>query len=99
MDVFILNSLGIYSPQIHSALKAVGANQLVHLLEAAIPLARSGPTEFKRSPDRAWFDKFPLTTEFAELHLVNRVAIPLVDALPNLVAAYIRLNSADIFED
>jgi hypothetical protein len=98
MDVFILDSLGVYSPQIHSALKTVGATELAHFLEAAIPLAREGPAEFKRLPDQSWFNQFRRRGEFAELHLMNKAVFTLVDALTDLMAAYIRMNGSDLFE-
>jgi hypothetical protein len=98
MDKFVLDHLGIYSPQIHAALKAVGATELVQLLEEAIPLARNGPAEFKRLPDQSWFKQFPLTGRFAELHLINKPTFALENELSNIVAGFIDLNKAELFE-
>jgi hypothetical protein len=58
MDVFVLESLGIHSPEIHAALRELGANELAHILEEAVALARDGPAEFKRLSDQSWFEQF-----------------------------------------
>jgi hypothetical protein len=73
IEVFILEPLGEHSREVHAALTAVGAKELVRRLEAAIPLAREGPAEFLTcrtnpgsisSPGWRSFPRFsPLTTQ------------------------------------
>jgi hypothetical protein len=99
IDVFVLNRLGVYSPQVHSALKAVDAIALALLLEKAVALARDESAEFRQLPDQSWFEQFSRTTDFSDLHLLNKPVFSLMDALSDLVAAYIRANEADIFEN
>lgn len=99
MDVFLLNHVGKHAREIHRALREVGASELVHLLEAGIPLARQSSPEFKREGDQAWFDQFLATGEFAELHETNRPAFALMDALSGRVAGYIRANGDALFLD
>ena len=41
LEVFVLDWLGIHSPQVHAALKSVGAQELALRLEAAIAIART----------------------------------------------------------
>jgi hypothetical protein len=98
MDVFILEPLGIYSPQIHAALKTVGAKELVHRLEAAIPFAREGPAEFTGLEDQTWFNQFTPVADFPMLESVNEGIFPLVHALSDIVAAFIRSHEATLFE-
>ena len=99
MDKFVLDHVGIYSPQIHAALKEVGAHDLARLLEAAIPLARDGSAEFERLDDQSWFEQFRPTDEFPELHLLNKPTLALERGLDTLVMAYIRAHESVLLED
>jgi hypothetical protein len=99
IDVFILNSLGMYAPQIHAALRAVGAKDLVRLLEASVAIARNLETaEFTRLADQSWFDQFPPTSQFSSLDSMNPEAFRLIKALPDLVVSYVRAHRDVLFD-
>jgi len=111
IEVFILNSLGECSPQVHAALKAVGAKEFVRRLEAAIPLAREWAAEFTMLPDQSWFNQFTPVAEFPTLRSIDdkgpgRDAGPgrfgvyaLFDPLRDAADAFIRANEHVLFED
>jgi len=100
MDKFILDDLGIYSQQIHAALGEIGANELAHLLEIAVALARqSNGAEFKRLSDQSWFNQFSMTDGFTELHMLNRPTFALMSALTELIVSYIKTNTPALFAD
>lgn len=99
MDQFVLDWLGIYSAEIHSALKEVGANELVRLLEAAISLARDGPAEFRRLADQSWFNRFARKPEYPTLDALNRTTFALMNELTDLAANYIKSNEKLLFQD
>jgi hypothetical protein len=99
IDVFILNSLGMYAPQVHAAFRAVGANDLVRLLEASVAIARHLETaEFTQLADQSWFDQFPPTGEFSSLDSMNPTAFRLINALPDLVVHYVRAHQEILFK-
>jgi len=99
MEVFILNSLGVYAEQIHTALKAVGAGELVRRLEAAIPFALANHgADFERLPDLSWYKQFPPSREYPTLQSVDKGIYPIVDSLTDAVAAFIRRNEKILFE-
>ena len=101
LEVFVLEPLGIHSPQVHAALKSVGAQELALRLEAAIAIARtqhSNCAEFTRLEDRTWFGQFPPNPEYPTLQSVDRGIHPLIDALTDAVVDYIKANSCVLFE-
>ena len=97
MDVFVLQHLGIYSPQIHAALKEVGAHELARLLEAAIPLARHA--EFKQLRDQSWFKQFRPTNKFSKIAQLNEPTFALERGLDALVMAYIHAHEDVLLDD
>jgi hypothetical protein len=99
MDQFVLDWLGIYSAEIHSALKEVRANELVRLLEVAISLARDGPAEFRRLADQSWFNKFARKPEYPTLDTLNKPTFALMNGLTDLAANYIKSNERVFFQD
>ena len=111
IEVFILEPLGEHSREVHAALTAVGAKELVRRLEAAIPLAREGPAEFLTLPDQSWFNQFARVAEFPTLQSIDnagprRDAGPgrfgvyaLFDPLRDAADAFIRANEHVLFED
>jgi hypothetical protein len=98
LEVFVLEPLGTFLPQIYVALKAVGAVELVHRLEAAIPLALEGTAEFKRTPDQSWFKQFARVAEFPTLQSVDEGVFPIICSVGDLAAAFIRSNEGVLFE-
>ena len=98
MDVFVLNHVGINSPEIHTALRELGANELARLVEEAVALARDGPAEFKRLSDQSWFEQFAPSGEFAGLDALNGSTFRLTEALTDLAENYIRSHEAELFE-
>jgi len=99
LEVFVLDWLGIYSPQIHAALKAVGAHELLHRLQAAIPIAlRRGSAEFTRVPDHAWFEQFAPVSEYPTLQSIDKGVYPIVLSLTDDVVAFIKLNETILFQ-
>jgi hypothetical protein len=101
MDVFILEPLGKFAPQIHAALTAVGAKELLRLMEAAIPLAReSGVAEFTTLTDQSWFNQFAPNPEFPTLQSTNAKVYGLIKSLRWCLASdFIRSNARALFED
>jgi hypothetical protein len=99
MDVFILNSLGIYAPEIHAALKAAGAGKLTRQIEEAIPAARRGPAEFKRLKDQTWFEQFEGTGEDLSWNSINKKAFASLEELPRLAISFIKANAKALFAD
>jgi hypothetical protein len=98
-DAFILDHLGVYSPQIHAALTAVGAHELVHRLEAAISHAVGRPTaEFTKLPDQTWFQQFSPVPEYPTLESVNKGFYPVVLSLTDRVVEYVRSNASVLFQ-
>ncbi len=98
-EVFVLNSLGIYAPQVYAALKLVGAKELAYRLEAAIAIARRHScAEFTHLKDQSWFQQFPAVPEFQTLQSVDKGVHPVIDALTDAVVAYIRANHSVLFE-
>jgi hypothetical protein len=99
LEVFLLQSLGIYSPQIHAALQAVGSKELVRRLESAIPLAREcSCAEFGRLPDQSWFERFHRASEYPTLQSVDWGIYPIFDTLTSEVVAFIMANASVLFE-
>jgi hypothetical protein len=99
MDVFILNSLGIYSSNIHAALIAIGAKELVANLEAAVAFARDAHAEFTRLASQEWFDQFSSYGPFNSLQSINRPTFALIDGLRDAVATFIQQNEGKLFID
>src|SRR5262249_16489409 len=101
LEVFVLDWLGIHSPQVHAALKSVGAQELAIRLEAAIAIARTHQyhsAEFTRLKDQAWFGQFPPNPEYPTLQSVDRGIYPLIIALTDAVVVYIKANRPVLFE-
>ena len=99
MDVFVLNQLGIHSPEIHAALREVGADELARLVEQAVALARDGSAEFKQLPDQSWFEQFRPGGEFSELDELNPATFRLTDSLSDLAETLIRTHRKALFEE
>jgi Domain of unknown function (DUF4375) len=99
LEVFVLQSLGIYAPQIHAALKEVGAHELLRRLEAAIPIAlKEGSAELSRAPNQVWFQQFAPVLEYPTLQSIDKGIYPIVLSLTDAVATYIRRNEGILFE-
>lgn|GEM_PF-6057909 len=98
MEVFILEPLGEYAPQIHAALVNVGATELVRRLEAAIPLAREGPAEFTTLPDQSWFEQFQPVRDFPTLQSIDQGIFPVIQSVTDTAGAFIRSNENTLFE-
>jgi hypothetical protein len=99
LEVFVLDWLGIHSPQVHAALKSVGAQELALRLEAAVAIARRHHcAEFTRLEDQTWFGQFPPNPEYPTLQSVDRGIYPLIDALTDAVVAYIEASRCVLFE-
>ena len=99
IEVFVLEPLGVYAPQIHQALITVGATELVRRIEAAVALAREGPAEFTTLPDRSWFDQFTESPEFPTLQSVDVGVYPIIRSLADAVEAFIRTHQEALFEN
>ena len=99
IEVFILDWLGLHTREVHAALGAVGARELVRRLEAAIPLARSSAAEFTRMQDQTWFDQFPRVREFPTLQSVDQGVFPIIGSLTDAIEHFVRANSRVFFED
>jgi hypothetical protein len=97
-EVFLLEPLGIYSPQIYESLQAVQAHELVRRMEAGIPWAIKGPAEFNALKDRSWFEQFPVIEEFQTLQSVDVGVYPIIEALNIKVDAFIRENADELFK-
>lgn len=77
IEVFLLQHLGFYTPQVAAALKAVEAQELLRRLLAGVPLALgSGTAEFSRAPNLTWFKSLPADKDFPTLQSVDRGAYP-----------------------
>jgi hypothetical protein len=99
MEVFILEWLGLYAEQIHTALRAVGASELVRRLEAAIPFALgTRAAEFQRLPDLSWYKRCPPSRDYPTLQSVDKGIHPIVDSLTDAVAAFIRRSENILFD-
>jgi hypothetical protein len=98
-EVFILDALGTYAAQIHAALKMIQANELAQRLEAAIPLARETAADFKQLPDQSWFNRFVPSPKYPTLQSIDEGVFPVVRALTDAVAAFIRFNEHTLFEE
>jgi hypothetical protein len=98
IEAFTLQALGTYAPQIHAALTAVGAKELVRRLEAAIPHARECDAEFTTLPDQSWFNRFVPVAAFPTLQSVDKGVYPIIDSLDGLVVAFFRSNEDALFE-
>ena len=98
MEVFVLEPLGIYAPEMHAALVMVGAIELARRLEAAIALAREGPAEFKRLEDQSWFNQFRPLPEFPTLQSLDRSTYAFTDQITELAAKYIKKHKTILFE-
>jgi len=99
MEVFVLEPPGVYSAQVWTALREVGAAELVRRLEAAVALARDGPAEFSRLKDQSWFTQFEPRAEFPTLQSVDQGIFPLVRSLTGIMAGYIRAHAQVFFTD
>jgi hypothetical protein len=97
MDVFLLNHVGIYAPQIHGSLGVIEANELVRRIEAAIPWALQSCAEFNRLKDRSWYEQFSPVREFPSLESVNNGTYDLVAAISPKAEIFIRANSDELF--
>jgi hypothetical protein len=98
IDAFVLNSLGSYTPQICDALDAVGADELVRRLKAAIPLARGRGAAFEQLSDQSWFDDLKPVAEVPTLSSLNEGVYPIVARLTDAAAAFIASNADAIFD-
>ncbi len=98
MDIFVLDPLGVYAPQIHHALQTVQASELLRRLEVAIYHARQGPAEFKKLSDQSWFAQFNASAEFPSLESVNEGIFSLAHTLTDFAVQYIRTHGSDLFE-
>jgi hypothetical protein len=99
IDVFVLNSLGIYAPETHAALVMVGAIELARRLEAAIALALEGPAEFKRLEDQSWFNQFKRLPEFPTWQSLDRSTFALTkSSLTDLTVKFIKKHKTTLFE-
>jgi hypothetical protein len=91
IEVFLLEPHGVFTPQVHEALRLVGASELVERLEAGIPHAlASGSAEFSASSDLAWFRQFHASPKFPTLQSVDAGISNLVgDSLRDKANAFI----------
>lgn len=83
-----------HAPEIiasHRALKALGAVELLELLEASFAPARSWNAEFLREPEVAWFDQFRGNPRFPTFDEIDPTSYDLA-AMPlsRIVAKHIR---------
>ncbi|MFZ6781296.1 DMP19 family protein [Undibacterium sp. Ji83W] len=82
----------------HHALKLVLADELVVLLEAAIPLAREASIEygeFSDFPKDAWLDQFQVNLVWPDLEMISQPSWALSAApLSSLVGTYLRAHRA-----
>jgi hypothetical protein len=92
IEVFVLNALGQRSPEIHRALRAVGADELVRRLEATVAIAGDSSADFSQGPNCAWFEQFRPLPEFASLQAVDAGVFPVVGALTDLAETFILKN-------
>jgi hypothetical protein len=72
IEVFILQQQGLFTPQVHEALKLVGATELIKRLEAAVPHAIDSEADFIFGPDMAWFREFPRNPDYPTLQSVDK---------------------------
>lgn len=98
-EVFVLDSLGINAPQIHAALKMIGATDLAQRLESSVALARNGPAEFKKLPDQTWFNQFTAATDYPTLQSIDNGVFPAIRSLTDTVAKFIRSKANILFHD
>lgn len=97
IEVFVLNWLGIYSPQVCAALEKVGASELVHRLKAAIPHARASCADFNQLKDRSWFDDLEPAPEFPTLQSVDKGVFPVIGRLSDAAATFIASKADALF--
>jgi Domain of unknown function (DUF4375) len=99
LEVFVYEWLGMYSPQIHAALKEVRAQELLRRLEAAIPFALGRPSaELSHASNQVWFQQFAPVSEYPTLQSIDKGIYPIVWSLTDAVAAYIRRNEGILFQ-
>jgi len=72
IECFLLQQQGLFTPQVHEALRLVGATELVVRLEAAIPHAIKEESEFTFGPDMSWFRQFPNNSDYPTLQSVDK---------------------------
>ncbi len=91
LEVFLLEPQGIFTSQVHEALRVVGASELVERLEAGIPHAlASGCAEFSASTDLTWFRQFSASPKYPTLQSVDAGIADLVgDTLRDKANAFI----------
>jgi len=91
IEVFLLEPQGVFTPQIHEALRSVGASELVERLEAGIPHAlASGCAEFSASSDVSWFRQFHANPKYPTLQSTDAGVPDLVgDNLRDKANAYV----------
>src|SRR5215217_661102 len=99
IEVFVLNHLGLYSPQTCAALDAVGATELAGRLRAAIPHARRSAPEFERLEDQSWFDAIRPVPAFPTLQSVDKGVYPIIGSLSDGAATFIKSNADALFSD
>ncbi len=81
----------------HAALKAVGAVELVELLEASFSAARPLNPAFLRQPEVAWFDQFRANPRWPSFDEIELPAAALgEEKLSALAAKYIREHRGDL---
>ncbi len=97
IDVFLLNHLGIYAPQIYESLEVVGATGLMRRIEAAVPHALRSHPDFGRLKDKSWYDQFSPVPEFPSLESVNSGVYAMINAISKPVEEFIRSNAGELF--
>jgi hypothetical protein len=97
-EKLLLDNLGIYAPQMHAALLAVGAKELVRRMEAGIPHARGSCAEFNLLQDKTWFEQFKPTPSFPTLQSVDEDVYPIIASLTDAVESFILENAEELFE-
>lgn len=81
----------------HSALKAVGASDLLELLEASFTPARLWDADFLRDPEVGWFDQFRANPKWLSFEEINPAACAIGgDKLASLAADYIRVHRGEL---
>lgn len=99
LEKFVLDNLGCYSREVHTALREVGAVELAQRLEVAIALARHTCAEFKWLPDTTWFERFAPVSHYATLHALDADGTyDMVSKLTATVVAYIRAHHCTLFQ-
>lgn len=72
IEYFLLEQQGHFTPQVHEALRLVGAPEVLERLEAGIPHAvASDCAEFSTGPDLDWFRRFQPNAKYPTFQSVD----------------------------